>query len=54
MNVENKNVTYTSELKAEVDRRLAAYENGTEKAVTAAESKKRINKLLKGSKKHQK
>ena len=35
----------------ELNRRLAAYENGTEKIVTAAESKKRISKLLKGAKK---
>jgi len=44
-------VAYTPELKTELDRRLAAYENGTEKAVTASESKKRISKLLKGAKK---
>jgi hypothetical protein len=30
-----------------MDRRDAAYKNGTEKTVTAAESKKRIQKLLK-------
>ena len=42
---------YTDEFKAELDRRDAAYKNGTEKTVTAAESKKRIQKLLKSVRK---
>ena len=44
-------VEYTSEFKAELDRRYAAYSNGSESAVTAAESKKRIQKLLKTARK---
>ncbi len=44
-------VAYTKELAAELDRRRAAYEDGSEKAVTAAESKKRIQKILKSARK---
>ncbi len=42
---------YSDEFKAELDRRYAAYEDGSEKPVTAAESKKRIQKLLKTARK---
>ncbi len=42
---------YTVEFKAELDRRLATYKNGSEKPVTAIESKKRIRKLLKSARK---
>ena len=44
-------IEYTDEFKAELDRRYAAYNNGTEPAVTATESKKRIQKLLKSVRK---
>ncbi len=42
---------YPEQLKAELDRRDEAYKNGTEKIVTAAESKRRISKLLRSAKK---
>ena len=42
-------VEYTDAFKAELDRRYAAYKDGSEKAVTATESKKRIKKLLKAA-----
>ncbi len=44
-------VEYTDEFKAELDRRYAAYKDGSEKTVTASESKKRIQKLLKSARK---
>lgn len=40
-------VVYTDEFKAELDKRYAAYKSGNAKMVTAAESKKRIQKILK-------
>lgn len=40
---------YTDEFKTELDRRYAEYKNGTSRIVTAAESKKRIQKILKSS-----
>jgi Putative addiction module component len=40
-------VEYTNELKAELDKRYADYKSGKAKMVTAAESKRRIAKLLK-------
>jgi putative addiction module component (TIGR02574 family) len=49
--IENTAVEYTDEFKKELDRRYAAYKNGTSKAVTATESKKRIQKLLKSARK---
>ena len=39
-------VEYSDELKTALDVRYAAYKNGKAKMVTAAESKRRINKLL--------
>jgi putative addiction module component (TIGR02574 family) len=45
--IDEAGVEYTEEFKAELDRRYAAYKDGSEKAVTATESKKRIQKLLK-------
>jgi len=47
--IEESGVEYTEEFKAELDRRYAAYKNGSEKAVTSADSKKRIQKLLKSA-----
>lgn len=38
---------YSKELKADLDERYEAYKSGKEKLVTATESKKRINKILK-------
>lgn len=49
--IEESEIEYTDEFKAELDRRHAAYEKGSEKAMTAAESKKRIQKLLKSARK---
>lgn len=40
-------VEYTDEFKAELDRRYDDYKSGKSKMVTAAESKKRIQKILK-------
>jgi putative addiction module component (TIGR02574 family) len=40
---------YSDELKAELDKRYAGYKSGKSKMVTAEESKKRINKILKTS-----
>lgn len=44
-------VEYTDELKTELDRRYAAYKSGAQKPVTTSESKKRIQKLLKSTRK---
>lgn len=44
-------VEYTDEFKAELDTRNAEYKSGKAKIVTAAESKKRIQKILKASRK---
>ncbi|MCD6012115.1 MAG: hypothetical protein K0Q79_1977 [Flavipsychrobacter sp.] len=44
-------VEYSDELKAELDRRYAAYKSGAQKPLTAADSKKRIQKLLKSRRK---
>ena len=49
--IEDAGIEYTDEFKAELDRRQAAYKNGSEKPVTANESKKRIQKLLKSARK---
>lgn len=40
-------VEYSEELKADLDRRYASYKKNPSSAITAAESKKRIHKLLK-------
>jgi len=49
--IEEAGVEYSDDFKAELDRRSAAYKNGSEKPVTAAESKKRIAKLLTSARK---
>ncbi len=43
-------VEYTNELKAELDNRYTEYKSGKKKMVTAEESKKRIQKILKAAK----
>ena len=48
--IKESNVEYSDELKAELDNRYASYKSGKAKMVTAAESKRRINKILKSSK----
>lgn len=45
--IEKSAVEYTDDFKKELDRRYAGYKNGKSKPVTAAESKRRINKILK-------
>jgi putative addiction module component (TIGR02574 family) len=45
--IEESAVEYTDEFKKELDRRYADYKSGKAKMITAAESKKRIQKILK-------
>jgi len=47
--VKKSALDYTDGLKEELDRRSADYKNGKTKFITARESKKRINKLLKSA-----
>ncbi|MES2701099.1 MAG: hypothetical protein V4649_00580 [Bacteroidota bacterium] len=49
--IEEAGIVYTDEFKKELDRRSLAYKNGTSKPISAIESKKRIQKLLKDSRK---
>ena len=50
--IEESAVEYTEEFKKELDNRYADYKNGKAKMLTATESRKRIQKILKsGSKK---
>ena len=49
--IEETEVGYTGEFKAELDKRYAGYKNGTAKIVTTTESKKRIAKILKAGRK---
>ena len=46
--IENEETIYSPEFKAELDQRQEDYKNGKTKLITAAESKKRIQKLIKG------
>lgn len=48
--IKEANFEYNEELKADLDERYAAFNSGKEKLVSAAESKRRINKLLKQGK----
>ncbi len=43
-------IEYTNELKTELDSRFTSHKSGKSKMITSTESKKQINKLLKGSK----
>jgi U3 small nucleolar ribonucleoprotein component len=45
--IKKSGVEYSDELKTELDAGYAAYKNGEAKMVTALESKKRIQKILK-------
>ncbi len=45
--IKERSVDYTNEFKAELDLRYADYKSGNAKMITAAESKKRIKKILK-------
>ena len=49
--IEESAVEYTDEFKKELDRRYADYKSGKAKMITAAESKRRIQKILKSSSK---
>ena len=49
--IEKSAVEYTDDFKKELDRRYADYKSGKSKPVTAAESKRRINKILKAGRK---
>lgn len=49
--IEESAVEYSEEFKKELDSRFASYKNGKAKMLTAAESKKRIQKLLKSGRK---
>jgi succinylglutamate desuccinylase len=42
-------VEYTDEFKAELEKRYADYKSGKAKMITAGESKKRVQKILKAS-----
>lgn len=44
-------VQYTDELKEELDKRYAGYKSGKAKMITAAHSKKRIEKILNSGRK---
>lgn len=48
--IKGASIEYNDELKADLDERYAAYKSGKEKLISATESKKRINKLLKEAK----
>jgi putative addiction module component (TIGR02574 family) len=49
--IKQKSNEYTDEFKAELDKRYDDYKNGKAKMITAEESKKRIQKILKSKKK---
>ena len=47
--IEASALKYTDEIKEDLDNRYAEYKSDTTKAVTAQESKERINKILKST-----
>ncbi len=49
--IEESAVDYTDEFKAELDKHYADYKTGKAKMITAEESKKRIQKILKSARK---
>ncbi len=50
--IEEAMLEYTADIRLELDKRDVDYKNGTTRVITAVESKKRIQKILKsGSKK---
>jgi len=44
--IKDANVEYNDELKKSLDKQYASYKNGTTRMISAADSKKRINKIL--------
>lgn len=49
--IEESSVEYSDELKNELDKRFEDLQNGKVKSISAAESKKRIEKIMKSSRK---
>lgn len=49
--IQDTEFEFPESLKKELDKRHAEYKNGTAKMVTASQSKKRIEKILKAGKK---
>jgi putative addiction module component (TIGR02574 family) len=47
--IEESSVEYTDDFKAELDRRYADYKSGRSKIVTAQESKRRIQRIVKSA-----
>ncbi len=49
--IQQSTVDYSDEFKVELDSRNESYKNGSAKMITAQESKKRIQKILKANRK---
>lgn len=49
--IQENDFEYPDDLKVELDKRYSEYKNGSAEMITAAESKKRIKKILKSAKK---
>ena len=49
--IEQEELEFSDELKTELDKRYAGYKSGTVKMITAGESKKRVQKILKATRK---
>jgi len=49
--IEKSGITYTDEVKKELDRRYINYKSGKAKIITSEESRKRVRNILKASKK---
>jgi putative addiction module component (TIGR02574 family) len=47
--IEESSVDYTDDFKAELDRRYTDYKNGKSKIVTAQESKRRLQRIVKSA-----
>ena len=47
--IEESSVEYSDDFKAELDRRYAEYKSGKSKIVTAQESKRRIQRIVKSA-----
>jgi len=48
--IEESGIEFTNDLKSELDTRYNSHKSGAAKMISATESKKRINKILKGHK----
>ena len=49
--IEEAMLEYTADVRSELDKRDVDYKNGTAKVITAVESKKRIQRILKSGRK---